>query len=259
MNNTMKSFLAFAVCGMALSLGSCSESDSEYNVPTQQEIESGIIGKWKVVKEKGQKTVTEERAIFTYTGNGRFTYSAAKLYPDGTFGWDSRTTCTYKVDGSSLHEDIGRVMSFDSDVLSIDANSLSVNYKNGGATYVMEFAKVTADYSQDVVGTWEATEYSDGDMEGRDKQFRVEFRADGTYVYYSNKNGEWVKSEGSSNDYIIDGDWIAMRWSEDNLVSFTIEAWDINELKDGTMKWSALRENYDGSRYDALLNWKKVR
>ncbi|MDO4993310.1 MAG: hypothetical protein Q4E26_10200, partial [Prevotellaceae bacterium] len=92
-----------------------------------------------------------------------------------------------------------------------------------------------------------------------DKQFRVEFRADGTYVYYSNKNGEWVKSEGSSNDYIIDGDWIAMRWSEDNLVSFTIEAWDINELKDGTMKWSALRENYDGSRYDALLNWKKVR
>lgn len=253
----MKSFFAFAVCGAAMFLGSCSKDDSDPKALTQQQVETNIIGKWKYVKKSGEQVATEDRFVVTCSADGKCTYTAAKLNPDGIFGWDSKTNGTYSVAGTDVHWGVGNAYTYDWKVIEIDASMLLV--KNEGAvSYIDEYKKVAKDYSQDIVGSWESIEYNDGDMEGRDTRFRIEFHADGTFIYYSYKNGEWIKSVSTDNDYIIDGDWIAMRWSDDNLISFMIEAWDIKEVNDGTMKWTAFRENYDGSCYEAFLNWKRV-
>ena len=36
------------------------------------------------------------------------------------------------------------------------------------------------------------------------------------------------------------------------------EWWDIDEIKDGKMKWSALREREDGTRFTTTFTWKKA-
>ena len=55
----------------------------------------------------------------------------------------------------------------------------------------------------------------------------------------------------------LDGDWLATRWQEKG-GEMNYEWWDIDEIKNGQMKWSALREREDGSRFTTTFTWKKV-
>ena len=90
-----------------------------------------------------------------------------------------------------------------------------------------------------------------------DANHRIEYKDDGTYTYY-NKDGEsWVPSENAGNEYNVDGDWLAMRWQPTENDDYEYEWWDIDEIKDGTMKWSALREKGDDTRFTTTFTWKK--
>lgn len=50
----------------------------------------------------------------------------------------------------------------------------------------------------------------------------------------------------------------ASRWRPAAGADYEYEWWDIVEIKDGTMKWSALREKGDGTRYTTTFTWKKI-
>ena len=88
---------------------------------------------------------------------------------------------------------------------------------------------------------------------------RIAYLADGTYRYYQkNDKGEWeVKAEQEVSEYNVDGDWLATRWQEKD-GEMNYEWWDIDEIKGGKMKWSALRERADGTRFTTTFTWKKV-
>lgn len=52
--------------------------------------------------------------------------------------------------------------------------------------------------------------------------------------------------------------WQSLRWRPKAGADFNYECWDIDYIKDGVMKWSALRETEDGERFVATFHWKKV-
>ena len=97
-----------------------------------------------------------------------------------------------------------------------------------------------------------------GDETYGDANHRIEYKADGTYVYYDKDGNDWKLSEDVDNEYNVDGDWLASRWRPKAGEEFEYEWWDIDEIKDGTMKWSALREKGDGTRYTTTFTWKKI-
>ena len=88
---------------------------------------------------------------------------------------------------------------------------------------------------------------------------RIAYLADGTYRYYQkNAEGEWeVKAGQEVSEYNVDGDWLATRWQETG-GEMNYEWWDIDEIKDGQMKWSALREREDGTRFKTTFTWRKI-
>lgn len=53
---------------------SCSKEDP---VPSQQEIESNLLGKWKLVSLDGKEVVTNHKSVCTYEAGGKSIHSAS--------------------------------------------------------------------------------------------------------------------------------------------------------------------------------------
>ena len=234
------------------------------NLPTQEEIETKIIGKWKTTTLDGKDILTNNRIIRTFTSNHKVTHSCSH-YADGTYLWFNKIPLQYDVVGNELHEIseetsmkvLSKILSIDETQFFINTFKIIVPDSKELSNTNSVFQKVTADYSQDIIGMWEGVEMT-GDETYGDANHRIEYKADGTYVYY-NKDGEnWKPSENVDNEYNVDGDWLASRWRPKAGEDFEYEWWDIVEIKDGTMKWSALREKGDKTRYTTTFTWKKI-
>ena len=125
-------------------------------------------------------------------------------------------------------------------------------------TFKVRYVKVTADYSDDILGAWECTGLTGGET-FNDANARLEFLSDGTYKYYQkNTAGEWEEiTTREFQNYFVDGNFLATRWKnadEDELR----EWWEIDSLKDGKMQWTALRMNTDGTTFQQVMDWKRV-
>ena len=235
------------------------------NLPSQEEIETKIIGRWKEIVCNGKEVLTNGRVVLSFTSNHEGTYTASRYF-EGKFVWSNKTSIKYEINGNELCEILESIsLKMLSKVTAIDETTLcKSSYKHilsdGTEQSVndnMTFHKVTADYSQDIIGMWEGVEMT-GDETYGDANHRIEYKADGTYVYYNKDGDDWKLSEDVDNEYNVDGDWLASRWRPKAGEDFEYEWWDIDEIKDGTMKWSALREKGDGTRYTTTFTWKKV-
>ena len=235
------------------------------NLPTQEEIETKIIGKWKEASINGKDALTNNRIVKTFYSNHAETESSSRYF-DGVYAWFNKAPFRYEVKGNELTESSEEIsLMLVSKITAIDETKLCANvYRrilpdgteiSDNSNYT--FQKVTADYSQDIIGLWEGVEMT-GDETYGDANHRIEYKADGTYVYYNKDGDDWKLSENVDNEYNVDGDWLASRWRPKAGEDFEYEWWDIAEIKDGTMKWSALREKGDGTRYTTTFTWKKV-
>lgn len=117
--------------------------------------------------------------------------------------------------------------------------------------------KVPIDYSKDIIGLWEGVSMT-GDVTYGNAESRLEYYADGTYTYFEKHLGRWCPSENVDNVYSLDGARITHKWCPEEGTDYISEWWDIEEIKGSTMKWSALRERADGSRYTTTFTWKKI-
>ena len=120
----------------------------------------------------------------------------------------------------------------------------------------VRMVKVTEDYRQDILGTWEGhvtssegSEFDDGE------DHRWEYKADGSFVYYVKDGDDWVPSDNKLNEYFVDGRLLCTRWIDGEL-EFR-EWWEIT-IEDGVMKWTALRVDDEGHLYTATFSMKKV-
>lgn len=123
------------------------------------------------------------------------------------------------------------------------------------------YTRVTANYSKDILGTWEGrvsseegSEYDDGELH------RWEYKADGTFVFYfQDENGGWKASNDEFAEYFCDGTLLCTRWK--NVGEGTKENrewWEIQSIKNGVMKWYGLRQREDGTTYVASFYMTKV-
>lgn len=249
---------AFAALTATISVA-CTKDDT----PSQKEIETHIIGKWKRVKSDGIETLTNGRVIETYESNGQGTISLS-YYSTSILNWQNQGKMSYSVSGNQL-EIRGIDKSFYT-ISSIDENKcIKIVDKiiNAGGTEFdrnipMEFAKVKADFSKDIIGLWEGVAMTGYETYGN-TDARIEYKADGSYVYYTKEDDGWAVSKNADNEYNVDGDWLATRWRPEPGRDYNYEWWDIDEIKDGTMKWSALRKKEDGSLFNTTFTWKKVK
>ena len=100
--------------------------------------------------------------------------------------------------------------------------------------------------------TSEQSEYDDGEPH------RWEYKADGTYVYYSLVDGQWTPSSQPMSAYFVDGTLLCCRWKMTDDSDELREWWEVESIKDGVMKWTALRQREDGSTYTATFQMTKV-
>ena len=250
MNKTFKSLLALAFMAVAMVFASCSKDDDVNNVPSQKEIESKIIGKWKETKRDNEDVITNRRRIHTYKVDNIGTASHAAMIDGGVYIWDNQSPFTYSISGNKIHEipDEGTTMRERvSVVANISESTLTYEDKSpmDSKISLSFFTKVTADYTNDIIGLWEGVEMTGYETYGN-AEARIEYRADGTYTYYVKDGDNWVASKNVDNEYNVDGDWLASRWRPEAGADYNYEWWDIDEIKDGMMKWSALREKEDG-------------
>ena len=119
----------------------------------------------------------------------------------------------------------------------------------------VRFSKITTDYRDAVVGLWQGQVTSAQDTYGDGEEHRWEYKADGTFVYYVKDGDDWVPSNNTLNEYFVDGNLLCMRWV-DNGVEY--REWWIIAIDGGTMNWTALRQNPDGTPFTATFSMTKV-
>lgn len=261
--------LAFTIGAAAMGLTSCSEDEVSGGKPTQQEIASKIVGKWKLANKEGQEYLTNNKFVLTFDGQQQCTSSFSReVQPFGGYFWINKYPNAYRVDGNTLSLSSDgkagyKTMDITLDAISNDAFTTSgqvVTQMDG--TVVNEksshtYRRVNADYSRDILGVWEGVSMT-GDETYGSAEARIAYYDDATYTYYRKLADVWYPSNDEACEYNVDGDWLATRWMPEGAETYNYEWWDIDAIKDGTMQWSALREHMDGSRYNTTFTWKKV-
>ena len=230
--------------------------------PSEQVIKEKIIGKWKGITQDGAELTTNGRTVLTFNADGKRTVSTSRFESNtNEYIWRNKQSGTYAIQGSQLKNYLDTNYGYDVAIYNIDViddSQLAMTMQNLNPGRKSVYKRVTADYSEDIIGLWEVTGMT-GEETYNDDNARLAFLADGTYRYYRKDDaGEWqLVSTRDVEDYIVDGDWVATRWQETG-GEMNYEWWDIDEIKDGQMKWSALREREDGTRFTTTFTWKKV-
>ena len=265
----LASVMLAATAGLTTACTSNDDNPATPSGPSESVIKEKIIGKWKVVTQDGEERVTNRQAIMTFFADGTMTYSRS-WYSDywEAYIWENKTSFAYTVSGNTITrkgQENGKMRETFYDVNAISDNEMQMvltGYIMDGQSYsrhqVNQYQRVAVDYSENIIGTWEGVEMT-GDETYGNADARIAYLSDGTYRYYQkNSKGEWeVKASQELSEYNVDGDWLATRW-QDTGGEMNYEWWDIDEIKDGQMKWSALREREDGTRFTTTFTWKKV-
>lgn len=255
MKTTCKTIFAATLC--LIGMTACIDNDT----PSQEEIQTLLPGKWKSVETNGVPTPTNDRSVWTYEAGGKGVLSMA-LYDESanTWVWANKANLSYTLDKDLMMERADKY-EFLSKVRAIGTAGMTKQYSahgvEDGIVLIEKYERMTADYSKEILGTWETIEISD-EQTYEYPEMRIEFKADGSYIFSANYDGIWFPINDASNAYNVDGNWLAMRWQPTVGSEFLYEMWDIDEATDKDMKWSAVRARKDGSQYKATMTWKKV-
>ena len=265
----LASVMLAATAGLTTACTSNDDNPATPNGPSESVIKENIIGKWKAVTQDGTERVTDKLYVMTFNADGTMTYSSSTFFQNlSKYTWRNKAPFTYSISGNVLTregQEDGELRKAFYEVTDINYQEMQMvftSYILDGQTFSRDmkigYERVTADYSEDIIGMWEVTEMT-GEETYNDDNARLAFLADGTYRYYrKDDTGEWqLVSTRDVEEYFVDGDWLATRWQETG-GEMNYEWWDIDEIKDGTMKWSALRERKDGNRFTTTFTWKKV-
>lgn len=230
--------------------------------PSESVIKEKIVGKWKGITQDGSELTTNGRTVLTFNADGTRTVSTSRFESNtNEYLFRNKQSGTYAIEGSQLKNYLDTNDGYDVAIYNIDViddSQLAMTMQNLNPGRKSVYKRVTADYSEDIIGLWEVTEMT-GEETYNDDNARLAFLADGTYKYYRKSNaGDWqLVSTREVEEYFVDGDWMATRWQETD-GEMNYEWWDIDEIQDGQMKWSALREREDGTRFTTTFTWRKV-
>ena len=256
------------ICGASV-FTSCTKDDNPVDPATN--LAEKIIGKWITAEFNGQPQPTDNKAVLNFVSDTKAFLSASFIaHPKLSDLWNVQTEYAVVIAGNKVtltnKIDEHQTIMIELTVSSISTREMQTLMKNtmiidgqeiSSPEMTISFTKVTRDYNEAIIGIWEGQMTSEEDAYSDGKVHRWEYKADGTYVYYSqDEAGEWVPSDNTLNEYFVDGTLLCSRWI-DNEQEFR-EWWEIASIKDGVMKWKALREKEDRSTYTATFEMRKV-
>ena len=261
---------AILICGASV-FTSCTSDISDNPVTPDLNLSEKIIGKWMVADIEGQPALTNEKMVLAFLSPTKGYVSASLSIHSDADMWSRQLETDVAISGNKVtvtfHPNEHNTSVHELNITAINDSEFTANQKvtvtiDGNVVISEEkafrFVKQTADYREAILGTWEGkvtnsegSEFDDGELH------RWEYKADGTYVYYSqNEEGEWVPSGDEISEYFVDGTLLCTRWIDNDVENR--EWWEIASIKDGVMKWTALREKEDGSTYTETVEMKKI-
>lgn len=223
-----------------------------------------IVGKWIVAELDGEACPTSWKSVVTFESANKGYYSLSEIV---TMTWENKTPVEvlFYEDGFTAIEEDGLYTS----VLTTTVNSitdkemrLSTEWTlTEGPTillhevYSERWVRVTDNFEQSVLGTWEA-QVQNGNKQ---QTWRWEFKANGTYVF-SLKEGDaaWKVFEDYVSEYFVDGPLLCTRWQNTVLSDEERDWWEIESIQGGKMKWTALRIDEDLTTHTETLELSKV-
>ena len=228
-----------------------------------------IIGKWMVAELDGQPCPTNLKAVITFLSPTKAYGSLSDFYSES---WNNQTSADVVINGNNV-----TLTAFENEhtkhvtetvIYSITDNEMILKsdwkvYVDGevviNEVYDKErYIRIADDFQDAIVGTWEGKVTSEDDEHTDGELHRWEYKADGTYVYYSQENGEWKAGADHMSDYFVDGTLLCTRWQHTADSEELREWWEIESIENGVMKWTALRMREDGSTYTATFEMTKV-
>jgi hypothetical protein len=243
-------------------------------IPTKEEIEQYIIGKWITTEVDGQAAVTSQKFVYDFMasekGTASFSGNATYVTPAP---WFDKKELVYTISDNNLtlniaiDEHTAILQQFT--IASISANKMECVLKqiiytdeaglSDMFTTFCTFEKTDKDYSADIVGTWQgvsSTVAAHGDVANQ----RWEYKADGTYTFsMKNDQGEWVPTEDEFSNYFVAGNLLCNRWKNvGEGKEEQREWWEIVSLENGVMKMTAKYKKTDGTTYTETFEMKKV-
>ena len=257
---------AILICGATL-FTACNNED---NPAIPDNLAEKIIGKWMPAELDGKPVQTDKKSVYTFVSATKAYMSVSTNSQQGEETvWNDQKELDVAISGNTMtltnHSDEHTTMVEEFCFTAISGSEFTANHKitvtNDGATVlsnegVIHFAKVTADYSEAVLGTWEGHCTSEGSEFDDGQEHRWQYNADGTYVYYVKDGDNWVPYEGNTlNEYFVDGNLLCTRWIDNGVENR--EWWEIT-ITDGKMNWTALRENADRTTFTATFEMERV-
>ena len=255
---------AVVICGLAVTLFTQCTKDKVTNLEEQ------IIGKWMTADINGQPAPTNEKVVLTFVSNVKATMSASIDHQEGGRPWDVLVEEDVSISGNTVtltgHPDESRTIVDENNITAINKDEFTTNRKititiDGSEVvtrqFVDRFVKVTEDYSQTVLGTWEGHVTSEQSEYDDYLEHRWQYNSDGTYVYYNKDGNNWIPNPlNTLNEYFVDGNLLCMRWIN-NGAEYR-EWWEIASIEDNVMSWTALRKKDDGTTYTASFSMTKI-
>lgn len=222
-----------------------------------------VQGKWIVADLDGEACPTSFKSVVTFESATKGCYSISEI---NTMTWENRTPAevTFHEDGFTAIEEDGLFTS----VLTATVNSITDNEMRlttewtltGGTEvllhefYTERWVRVTDDFEQSVIGTWEAQVQN----ENKQQTWRWEFKADGSYVFSLKDGDSWQVFEDEMSEYFVDGSLLCTRWQNTASSDENRDWWEIESIQDGKMKWTALRLDEDLTTHTETLELSKV-
>ena len=236
--------------------------------PAIEGLAGKIVGKWINMEEEGMPVPTNSKGVFTLTADFKGDFSTSY----GDLAWHVHAPFEYTLKDNTIswtvQENEFTQIHINHTVTAItDTEMMTKTYVqfvvNGNVVQEvgpveMHYVRLTADYHDAVLGTWEGRVTSDQSEYDDGEPHRWEYKADGTYVYYSLVDGQWVDNVNTFAGYFIDGTLLCMRWKNAGNDTEYREWWEVESIQDGVMKWTALRQREDGSTYTATFQMTKV-
>ena len=257
--------VALVVC-TAMVFTSCSSDDKDNNIDNLSE---KIIGKWITADMNGETAPTNDKMVFTFVSTTKAYVSASlNTHPEVSELWATQTENDVAINGNKMtltsHPNQHETVVDELTVTAINNSELIANRKltvtvNGKVVIsedqLVRYEKVTADYGNAIVGTWQGHCTSAGSVFDDGQEHRWEYKADGTYVFYVKDGNNWVPSANTLNEYFVDGTLLCSRWIDQGQENR--EWWEIT-INGNKMNWTALRENPDGTTFTATFEMTKV-
>lgn len=261
----MKKTLLFILALVPIVFASCDK--------TNETLARQLIGKWMVAGTDGKPTPTDEKTVVTFISSTKAVSSMSGIgYDEAVDRWQHELGCDVAITGNTVtltdYPTKEMKVVVDLSVKHINDQEIAADGQRtiilGGikmkpATFSLQFARVSQDYSQDILGIWEGrvsssegSEHDDGELH------RWEYRNDGTYSYYrQDDKGNWVDDVNELSEYFCDGTLLCTRWRNVGQPEMR-ECWEIDSIENGVMKWKALRVREDKTTYIASFQMTRV-